>query len=440
MFTLQSALLRGESTILLLYLWLSCAYGLANRRTHQRYWWVSSLMWLNWIWLFFITRPHDTYEFQSFPLILFTITLGMPLVVIFVHLLGYGRFPHYQHPRDVLLFRHPSTIASEAYRARQETFGMSTLAIVIVLISVTSWSLRPCHWLDRAVGRSGCKAVFLYDGLLHDLTFSPDGNLLAIAADDGVHIWQTQTMHLMLFLPAQDGAKSVAFSPDGRLIASGGYDNFVSLHTVTGALLYHLPTTDTINSVTFSPDGHILSAGVGKAVMAWQAETGTRLWIYPTKDEVYSVRFAPKSLQMAVGTYGGVFLLQYPPREQAEPMMTTAPSYQLAFAPDGTMLASGTYGDSLEVWHLSDTQQPWVFRGSAEHEFMWSVVFSSNGDYLVGGSGNRTVRMWRTTDFTVFKTLLLNDQVRSVAIHPNNMTMAIGVWDKTVRLWHIPLQ
>lgn len=61
------------------------------------------------------------------------------------------------------------------------------------------------------------------------VTFSPDGRLLASAADK-VRLWDVVTGDLRAIV--EHGAESVAFSPDGRLLASGGGDGTVRLWDV----------------------------------------------------------------------------------------------------------------------------------------------------------------------------------------------------------------
>ena len=66
-----------------------------------------------------------------------------------------------------------------------------------------------------------------------------------------------------------------------------------------------------------------------------------------------------------------------------------------------------------------------------------SVSFSPNNQYVVSGSGDRTVRIWsvESGECVTRKTLEGHtDKVHGVSFSPNNQYVVSGSWDKTVRI------
>ncbi len=129
---------------------------------------------------------------------------------------------------------------------------------------------RPCcggslqQW---AVDEYRPRATLLdYDLRFRDLTYSPDGSMLAVAFEGSPVFWLINTDGgdpLRTFEGHSYQVNSLAFSPNGELLVSGSRDQKVRLWRVEdGALLYTLEGhADDVNSVTFSPDGSTIASG-----------------------------------------------------------------------------------------------------------------------------------------------------------------------------------
>jgi WD40 repeat protein len=95
------------------------------------------------------------------------------------------------------------------------------------------------------------------------LAFSPDGGRLASASRDGtVRIWDVPTGQVGRVL-AVDGPRAVRFSPDGTRLAVAGYRGLFVLDPasgdIAGAEMVLAPDTG-FDSVAFSPDGSLIAA------------------------------------------------------------------------------------------------------------------------------------------------------------------------------------
>jgi len=157
---------------------------------------------------------------------------------------------------------------------------------------------------------------------INGITFSPDGKLLATAADDyRARIWDVDTGELKHELIEHDlHAIQVAFSPDSKILATAGHDKTVKLWDVgTGSLMATLPyggQAITSLALAFSPDGKTL---------ATSDERGVSLWNMPTREQIAVL---------------------------ADPQ---GPVVSVAFADNGTLIAS-KWGGRIYYWRT--TRQP----------------------------------------------------------------------------------
>jgi hypothetical protein len=150
-------------------------------------------------------------------------------------------------------------------------------------------------------------------GWASQVTFSPDGRLLAVASSIGVYLYAAADLREVRFLPTDSPVLSVAFSPDGRLLASGSEDNTIRLwDAASGALLRTLEGhTDWVLSVAFSPDGRLLaSASRDNTIRLWDAASGALLRTLEGHTFwVRSVAFSPDGRALASGSWDGTVRL-----------------------------------------------------------------------------------------------------------------------------------
>uniref|UniRef100_A0A0C1RPE7 Uncharacterized protein n=1 Tax=Tolypothrix bouteillei VB521301 TaxID=1479485 RepID=A0A0C1RPE7_9CYAN len=108
----------------------------------------------------------------------------------------------------------------------------------------------------------------------------------------------------------------------------------------------------------------------------------------------------------------------------------------VAFSPDGQYIVSGSDDNTLRLWDIHGNLQGQPFWG---HESpVTSVAFSMDGQYIVSGSRDNTLRLWDIYGNPQGQPFWGHGNwVTSVAFSPDGQYIVSGSRDNTLRLWDI---
>ncbi|KAF7363088.1 WD40 repeat-like protein [Mycena venus] len=315
-----------------------------------------------------------------------------------------------------------------------------------------------------------------HNNAITTVAFSPgDGERIASgSADTTVRMWDART-GILVAAPFEGHSKfvrCVAFSPDGEQLASGSNDTTIRIWDsrtgvlVAGPILHKASVT----SVTFSPNGERIVSGCDDSnVYVWNVRTGAQVGILEGHSGyVLSVSFSPNGDQIVSGSEdktlrvwdvhakGGVTVLREGSTARVQSVGVEnpilLPSSQIlgvpllfeghdgsvrcaAFSHDGERIVSGSRDKTVRVW---DSKTGALLAGPIQHDArVNSVAFSPDGEHIVSGGRDTMVRVWNSQTGMLVAGPFRghSDPVNSIAFSPDGDRIVSGSADNTICVW-----
>lgn len=109
----------------------------------------------------------------------------------------------------------------------------------------------------------------------------------------------------------------------------------------------------------------------------------------------------------------------------------------MAISPDGQFLVSGSDDKTIKIWDINEEEEIYTLTGHSASVI--SVAFSPDGETLASASANQTIRLWNFNTRQEIKALLGHSKpITCVAFHKkNNSVLFSGSLDATISVWNI---
>ncbi|HEY9666185.1 MAG TPA: NB-ARC domain-containing protein [Coleofasciculaceae cyanobacterium] len=290
-----------------------------------------------------------------------------------------------------------------------------------------------------------------HTGWILFVTFSPPlqaysgKSFLASSSEDTtVKLWDISTGECcQTFEGHTSWVGYVAFSPDGHTLASSGVDRTIKLWDIqTGQCLKTFEGhQDAVGFVTFSTEGQtLISASEDQTIKFWSIETGECLATLPggQGDWIWwsAVALSSDRKTLAISNINQTATLwDLSTGQHLRTLQFSSRIRSMVFTPDGEILIGSHADQTLKLWKVSDGRCLKTFQGFASG--VWSIAFSPDGA-LFSGSPDQLIKLWDVSEGKCLKIFRGHtDMIRSIAFSPDGQTLASGGSDRTVKLWTI---
>ncbi|MFH8803705.1 TIR domain-containing protein [Streptomyces sp. NPDC017936] len=278
------------------------------------------------------------------------------------------------------------------------------------------------------------------------ISYSPDGELLAVGSEDGgVLVCDAVTGTALRTLEGHtDRVYAVTFRE--RVLATGSADGTVRLwDPVSGACRHRLEIHPAgVWPVALDAEGSLLATGDADGVVTlWDTATGEPLHRLPGHSApVYTVAFGPGNAVLVTGDASAAVRLWDPAggRLLGELPGHRGAVFRARFAPDGALLATGDMGagrsGTVRVWDVAGRRLLHTFTGHRGR--VYTLDFHPGGRFLVSGDTEGEVRLWDLAAGTGAGLLGgCRGAVYQVLFDPDGTLLAAGDSQGVVRLWRV---
>lgn len=203
---------------------------------------------------------------------------------------------------------------------------------------------------------------------------------------------------------------TIALHPDGKTIATGSDDTTIVLWDLqSGKPIHYFYLTHAVQSIAISPDGKTIIAAADQRITIWNLETRQ---------------------------YIGIFFKSPAPNSHDRLVQCVAFSHNSALA------FSGSHDRTIRIWrneHRNFIQEKLKRTLIGHTETVFSIVVSRDGQWLVSGGADSTIRIWTLSGWADPQVLCgHHGWVNTIALNSAETLLASGGSDGTLKIWHFP--
>ncbi len=185
------------------------------------------------------------------------------------------------------------------------------LALAILALTILSMHPATASIIKTETQPLTSSLVYITTANVRDISWSPNGTLIAVAIGKGIAVYEADTGKLLWYNDTTGDSQKVRWSPDGTKVALGARYG-VYVFASNGTPLWHNSSHQFAWGIDWSPDGKYLAAGFfeyNTIVAVYNSTTGDIVWFRTGYYDVNDVSWSPNGAILAVGSSRGISIL-----------------------------------------------------------------------------------------------------------------------------------
>ena len=318
-------------------------------------------------------------------------------------------------------------------------------------VSQVLWDYNPYQLFESLNTFSG------HDCCVTAIAISPNGQTLATSDRGLIKIWQLHTgQEICTISDYDEGTLSLTFSPEGQTLWSGSYpgghktdENWFKIKE------WNLQTGEEMRSLwgfgdfALSPDGQLLVTGSANKIKVWDLRTKREIRTFQGICCVDSVAFSSDgetviSTDMFVGRDRWSERIKVWDVKTGEQIRTLGEKAEwckgFALSPDGQTLISFTDKGTVKVWNLPTGELLRTLHTVTINVDL-SLAWGLDGHTLINGIFgyiNDTINVWDLKTGREIPTFMEQRTLASIALSRDGQTIVSGSRNGTIKVWGVP--
>ncbi len=308
----------------------------------------------------------------------------------------------------VLWMQTPHTLYT--YRGHSDQISTVTWSPDGKRIASASWDGTVQVW-DATDGNNAHTYLGYSPGA--PVTWSPDGTQIAMGTfvsgvGQQVHVLEVSTgKQILSYADASFGR----WSPDGKHFAVAAKDGVQVWDTATGSKLYtYTEQASTFNStgqvsasrLAWSPDGTRIAVGTVQLVDVWNAADGSHIYTYhghekknSDQERLVGLAWSPDSKRIVSTTSNSNDVHVWDAADGSNVYIYKGHTYVMFavdWSPTSNHIASASGDSTVQVWDATDGSNVSFYHG--HDKWVNTLAWSPDGKRIATGGQDKTVQVW----------------------------------------------